>query len=713
MNEAVGQGTLSHQESEWTLYVWIVMRRWTIVAVAVLTAVVVALAYLRLTPPTYEASSLVRLRKTVPIQIFGMDQMPPAQQESLDLKTATQLVTTYLTAKEALTLLQKASLQDRVSRTTREYLRLLSPQEILKFTSTTPIEPDLVRITVRHPLPEVAAALANGLAEAFVQRLNRETRAEASNERRFIESQLRLIERQLRQLDVALASAYRQLKTVDVSAETKALIDAVRTYLTDLVTTESELRLLNANLTKVREMAARQGPILSAEVLKEDPAVAELRRQLAALEIERATLTARYTPEHPAVKEVNDRISTLRGAINQRLKEAVKGIEAVPNPAYAAWQQHLMDIETRRLAAEARRQALLTLLQQARKQMERLPEDRRRIGELDRRLRVLEQAYTNLLGRLQDAQIREASRLGNALVADVATVPHHPVSPNPSRVTLFALVLGLILGVSGALLLELSQSPVTTTEEIRHLLGASVLGLIPKTRPELTRERVVDLMQSRRRTAEAIRILRSNLKFLSQKRPFKVLAVTSPTAGDGKTFLTAALGLAYAQDGYRVILVDADLRHPTLHQRLNLTNGVGLSEVLSGTVPLDEALQAGPVPNLWLLPSGVPPSSPAELLDTPAMQRLLNTLKERADLILIDTPPLLAVTDTVVLAPFVDGLLIIVTSQSPRFMLVKVREQLELVEARLLGAVLNRITSRSLRGYYYYGYGYYYYSEPE
>lgn len=704
------------EESEVVVYLWMFFRRWPVIVAAILLTLTATLIYSRMTPPIYEAKSMVRIRKPTPVQVFD-SLRPQLERESLDLKTAAQLITTYLTAQRALDLLQRPPLAKRMSRTTREYLRLISPHEILQVTKTTPLEPDLVSIAVRHPIPEVAAAFANGLAEAFVQRLNQETRAEASAERRFIENQLKAIEGQLRQLDITIAQVYRQLRTVDVSEETKSLIEALRTLTTDLQTAESELRSLQSSLAKMRQAVAQQSPVLSVEVLKEDPIITELQRQLAAAQVDRANLLARYTPDHPAVQEVDERIKTLMTTIRQRANRVVKGVETVPNTLYTALQQQLMELELRRFSTEARRQALLTLLQQVQKQMERLPEDRRKIGELTRRLQVLEQTYTNLLGRLQDAQIREASRLGNAVIADIATVPKSPVSPNLFRLLLFALVAGLVLGVGTAILLEKTQMTLETADELRRLLDAPVLGLIPKTRRELTQEQIVELMQSQRRTAEAIRTLRANLKFLSRKRPFRTLLVTSLTAEEGKTFLVTALGLAYAQDGYRVILVDADLRHPDIRRRLKLKEGAGLREVLEGTASLDEALQAGPIGNLWVLTAGTPPPSPVELLDSPAMSQVLNALKERADLVIIDSPPVLPVTDAVVLAPLMDGVLLVTTAQTPRPALLKAREQLELAEATLLGAVLNKITGKSVRGgYYYYGYyGYYYtyYGSPD
>jgi len=695
------------QESEWLLYFWMVSRRLPLVIFVVLLVMVAAAGYIFVTPRLYEASSMVRLRKPAPIIVSPQPAQPQQPNEVMDLKTATQLVTTYLTAQEALRLLRDGNSPVQVSKATREYLRMLNPQEALQIVSARGIEPDLVRISVRHHLPEVASALANGFAEAFVRRLNQEARAEASNERRFIESQLRQMEAELQRLDQNIAQVYRQLGSIDISEETKALIESARNYTLELLTVEAELQSVQHAIANLQKRLVQEGPLMSVEVLKEDPVVAELQRQLAAAEVERATLSTRYLPSHPAIKKLDERIAMLREQVSQQVNRKVKVSEAVPNPLYATLRQQLLDMEVKRISAEARRQALLTLLQQTRKQMERFPEDRRKVGELNRRLQVLEQAYINLLARLQDAQIREAARLGNAVIADVATVPLRPVSPNIVRMLLIALAIGLMLGVGLALMVGMARSLVETPEEVQILLGAPVLASIPKTREDLTQEKFLELMNSRRRIAESLRSLHANLRFLARKKPFKCLLVTSATGKEGKTFVSSSLAVTFAQTGHRVVLVDADLRHPNVHHYFNLnSDSSGLVGVLRDELAVSEALKAGPVENLWILPAGPTPQNPYMLLNSPKMKAVLQNLREMADIVIVDAPPLSSVADASLIIPLVDGILLVIAAgQIPRSVVLKVKEQLDLAGGYLLGCVINKVTPKNWRGYYYYDYG--------
>ena len=705
---------LEVQESEWLLYLWMISRRLPLIIFVVLLVMAAAVSYIFLTQHFYQANSLVRLRKPMPVWVSLQPNQPTSQDETLDLKTATQLVTTYLTAQEALRLLQDERSPVQVQKPIREHLKILSPQEVLQLVSAYGIEPDLIRITARHHLPEVAAALANGMAEAFVRRLNQEARAEALNERRFIESQLKQMEAELQRLDQNIAQVYHQLGSIDISEETRALIESARNYTLELLTVEAELQSVNHAIARLQKSLAQEGPVVSVEAFKEDPVVTELQRQLALAEVEHANLSTRYLPSHPAIKKLDERITMLREQVSKQVNKKVKVFETVANPLYASLRQQLLDMEVRRISAEARRQALLTLLQQTRKQMERFPEDRRKVGELNRKLQVMEQAYINLLSRLQDAQIREAAKLGNAVIADVATVPRRPVSPNIPLLLLIALMIGLMLGVGLALMLGMAKASVETPEEAQILLNAPVLASIPKTPSDLIQERFLELMNSRRRAAEALRSLHANLRFLARKKPFKCLLVTSTTGKEGKTFIASSLAVTFAQTGYRVVLVDADLRHPNVHNYFKLNGDTGgLADVLRDELTVGEALQTCPVENLWILPAGKMPQNPYMLLDSPKMKNLLQHLREMADIVIIDTPPLSPVADASLIVPLADGvLLVIAAGEIPRSVLVEVKEQLDLAGGHLIGSVINKVTPRNWRSYYYYYY-YYDYGEPE
>jgi tyrosine-protein kinase Etk/Wzc len=708
-----------HKPMDWGFYLWLLYRRLPLIIVLVVLALIAVGIYAYTSPKFYEAVSLVRLRKQSPPPLFG----PASQQQqtdTLDLKTATQLVATFLTAQEALRLVQEQKLSSmRVSASVRQYIGLLNAQEVLSFVSTASYEPDLIRISVRHTLPEVAAALANAIAEAFVARLNREARAEASNERRFIETQLQAVRAELQRLDKQIAEVKQQLNMVDVSEETRALVNSVRTYTSELLMAETELRSAMKAREQLQQLLAQEQPFVPMR--KENPVLAEMEKRLAELEAQRTQLLNRYLPTHPTIKRLEEQIAALRQEIARRQSERVIEVpDAAPNPRYASLYQQILDAERRRMELEERRKALASLLQQTYQQLRKFPEQQRRLGDLTRQLQVLEQAYMSLLSRLQDAQIREAAKLGNANIADVAVVPSRPVGPDLIRLITLALLGGLGLGLGLTFLMEFMRTTVTNSEEIKHLLGVPVLSVVPEARIGTEPDSIMRLMTSRRGAAEAIRTLRSNLRFLilrqSSDGKMQTFLVTSAVKGEGKSFISTTLAIAFAQTGKRVVLIDADLRKPDLHRLFGLDGDVGLANVLRDAASLESALLPTQLETLKLLPAGVLPkdsdaATPAELFSSEAMQHLLQRLKERFDIVLIDTPPMMAVTDPSILAPMTDGVLLVVElGHVSRSAVQEVKEQLELAQAKLLGVVINKASRK--RGYdyyrdYYYYHGYY------
>lgn len=709
-----------HKPIDWGFYLWLIYRRLPLILTLTVLALIGASIYAFTSPKFYEAVSLIRLRKQTPPGLFP--QQPNQQQgDTLDLKTATQLVTTFLTAQEALRLVQEQKLTGmKVSASVRQYLSTLSAQEVLTFVSTASYEPDLIRISVRYTIPEVAAVLANAIAEAFVARLNREARAEATNERQFIESQLKAVRAELQRLDKQIAEVKRQLNMVDVSEETKALVNSIKTYTAELLMAETELRGAMRAREQLQQILASEQPFVP--IRKENPVLAEMEKRLAELEAQRTQLLNRYLPNHPTIKRLDEQITALRKEIAQRQSERIVEVpDAAPNPRYASLYQQILDAERRRMELEERRKALATLLQQTQQQLQKFPEQQRRLGDLTRQLQVLEQAYMSLLSRLQDAQIREAARLGNATIADIAVVPSKPVGPDLVRVLLMALLGGLGFGLGLSLLLEFVKTTVTSSDELKHLLGVPVLSVIPEAKFSPEPDSLIRLMTSRRGAAEAVRTLRSNLRFMILRQSgdgkMQTFLITSAVKGEGKSFVAATLAIAFAQIGKKVVLVDADLRKPDLHQFFGVDGEVGLAQVLRDATSLDNALCSTSLETLKLLPAGVLPkesdaATPAELFSSEAMQHLLQRLKERFEVILVDAPPMMVVTDPSILAPMVDGVLLVVElGRMTRAAVQSVKEQLELAQARLLGIVINKASRKRgydyYRDYYHYYHGYY------
>ncbi len=287
-----------------------------------------------------------------------------------------------------------------------------------------------------------------------------------------------------------------------------------------------------------------------------------------------------------------------------------------------------------------------------------------------------------------------------------ADVPTSPSSPRTLVNIALGLLIGLALGLAYAFIREALDTRITSVEEVSEIHGSAPLGMIPfdadmKNHPLVSLTPQSDL-------AEAFRAIRTNLQFVDVDNPPKVVVVTSSMPGEGKTVTSCNLAIAVAQTGLRVALVEGDLRRPTISGILKIEGSVGLTDVLSGAVPLKEAIVGWNRGLVAVLPSGGRVPNPSELLGSHAMKALLEFLRENFDLVIIDAPPLLPVTDAAVIANAADGALVVVREgQTTREQLTRALGALEQADASILGTVVNFVpTTRSGHDGYGYGYGY-------
>ncbi len=282
-----------------------------------------------------------------------------------------------------------------------------------------------------------------------------------------------------------------------------------------------------------------------------------------------------------------------------------------------------------------------------------------------------------------------------------------PVSPRPVRNFLLGGLLGLLVGVAAAVLRDVLDTSVRSPETLQRLEGGSYLASVGADRTA-RRAPLIGEGSGRSARAEELRHLRTNLSFVEVDKSVRVMTVTSAVAAEGKSTIAANLALVFAEAGNRVVLLDADLRKPRLAEIFDIEGAVGLTNVLAGQVPLDSVLQPWGAGRLFILPSGTCPPNPSELLGSRAMADLLGSLRDRFDMVIIDTPPLLPVTDAAVVAAHADGSILVV--RYGRTSIGQVRsalQALQAVEARVFGYVLNMMPTKGSRRkdyYYYYGY---------
>ncbi|MGH2739328.1 MAG: polysaccharide biosynthesis tyrosine autokinase [Actinomycetota bacterium] len=317
--------------------------------------------------------------------------------------------------------------------------------------------------------------------------------------------------------------------------------------------------------------------------------------------------------------------------------------------------------------------------------------------------------------QLSSLATSENLRVGE--IVETAQLPSSPASPNHVTNGLVALLVGAAAGVGLAFLRERLDDRLQGREDLETRAGAPTLAVVPTIHAwtKATETPLVAATNPKSSPAEAYRTLRTGLTFLAAQHGVKTLLVTSPQSGEGKTATVANLGVVLADSGKRVVIVSADLRKPRLHRFFGASNNRGLSNILTDETHLMDALVRGGVKNLRLVPSGPVPSAPADVLGSEAMANVLTNLREMADLVLIDSPPVLVVADATTLARHADAVLLVADAETTtRGSVTDARQQLEQVDAFVLGSVLNNFdpaTARSSPYYYRYYYSYRY-EEP-
>ncbi len=465
----------------------------------------------------------------------------------------------------------------------------------------------------------------------------------------------------------------------------------------------ARLNSLNESVTKAKtsrlqkEAAYRQLGNIKADqagadnypAIERNPTIQEIKLQLANLTGEKARLSQRYGPLHPEMEKIEKQIDS---SVARLHAETAKALESIANDYRTAV------VEERNLSG---------LLEEQKRQAIELNRKNITYSILEREAESERQVYNALLQQEKELRVVGNSRANNVQIMDEAEVPGGPYTPNHSRDWLMAVVFGLALGVAVAYATDYLDDSVKLPDDVTQRLELPLLGLVPAVRggkpPVLTGPVPHDF-------AEAFRSLRTSLVFTNGSAGKRTIAVTSTQPLEGKTTTACNLAVALAIGGARVMLIDADMRRPGLHRTMGLRNEVGLSHILTGQARLSEAIQPTSNDTLFVMTAGRVPPNPSELLSSERMRQLLANIEAGPfDWLIIDTPPVLAVTDAVILAPHMSGLVFVIGAEmTRRAHAERAIQTLRSGQPNIVGAVLNRVDLDSNRYYYsrYYGYHY-------
>ena len=578
---------------------------------------------------------------------------------------------------------------------------------------------NIINIQVVSPNPREAELVANTIAKAYrlynIQEKNKKT----IETKAFIERQLELTSKKLKQAEHELQTFKEGYALVAIDEQTKNLLTRIHLAESEHAKIKTERRQVASQLRTVRKMNVEATDKLLGAlfVADADSPVYALKEKLSELLLKRQTLLIHLTEKHPQVVEIDDQIQAV-------IQEARKEL--------AAQLHSLKTQETN----------ILLNLHQLKKENQTIPEKALHLVRLQREVDLQATLYSQLKTRHQETLIQASGQVEEVSIVRPAVMPNEPFNiPSKFIIVVTGIVMGLILGVILAFGVEVFDTSMGTIEDVEESLQVPVLGIIPFLGKEdksgkgiSERMRARDLIahyDPKSLAAEAFRSLRTNLQFMSLEIKGKSFLVTSSFVQEGKTLNVVNLALSVAQTGDKVLLIEADLRKPLIHKNFGLSKEPGLTDyvlgnydweevinniadVMLGDFEMDDILRTPGLDNLHILTAGTRPPNPTEILSSDRFREFLKEVRQQYDYIFIDAPPILPVADATEIAPLVDGVVMVYTvGRIGRGVLKRAKSTLDNVDAKVLGVILNNVKPEVGPDYFRYHAQHYYGPEME
>lgn len=693
-------------------YLEILRKRMWVVIACVAVGVTGAVLYTMRLPKIYQASATVVVNPQAP-RVFGsqVDEVFElgtgsywSNQEYYN--TQLDIIVGFPLARETASKpYQGGTFTDRLApRAAHPNLsdgdRLDLAAEVLKgkLSAAQAKESRIVSINVRDVDGAFAQALANEHVKSYLAYMRGKRMKGSDKVSKFLATESDAAEADLRAAEVALYEFRKSHDILSVSLEDKQSILAA-----DITRYSSALGDARVKRTELGSQL-RKAQSLKGEEVIESPVFALVGSSDAY-----DTLKNQYQLERQKLDEVKG----LWGPKSDNYVTQQRKVDQIYAGLQAEARRAVRELEVRHSAAQATEAALSG-------ELERLKQEAIALGplaidynRLARQQKAAEDNVSMLRGRQRTSEQEGRNEQTNVEEHEYSRGAYL-VYPRMTVNVILAFMATLLLGVGLAFVLDYLDRTIKTADDVERLVGAPLLGIIPivaETGDDPKAQVDRDLYVFRNPTsqaAECCRSIRTNILFSAADRPMKTITVSSPRPREGKTTTTLYMGTTMAQSGQRVLIVDTDLRRPRLHKSLGVSKNRGLTNLILGDASIDDVIKTTDIPNLFILPSGPQPPNPAELLLTNRFKQVLAELEARFDRILLDSPPVLAVTDAVVLARLSSGVMLI--AQAGKTLLDDVAysaRQFRDIDAPILGVILNDmdLNDRRYGGYYYYGYG--------
>lgn len=601
---------------------------------------------------------------------------------------------------------------------------------------------DMIKISITAPSPFEAAYIANTVAEVYKEQNQIASQEEVRKVKDFLGEQLDIFQAQLQQSEQALKEYKENEKVVALPQEIEELVSKLAEVESIYREAELELNSNRERLQYIDEQLGQSKKNLNMQNILTAPFLKELNQKMVELETAKtkyiATLINQgvYDPNDPTIRNYDEQAKLLEEKLKAGITQLATAETGDPITLSEELFQRKIEVEASIQSLLPKVAALKKIVDEYNRELEKIPERSLKLAQLERSARLDEKITLMMKEKYEESRITEVGQLGNVRIIDPAKPDYFPIRPKKKMNILLGIIMGLGLGIGITFVLEYFDNSVRSAEDIERL-GMPILGSIPIIKLEEATQklkkhgnhssenglntqeartiagRLITHFAPKSPISEAYRSLRTSIQYARADLPLQTIAITSPGPQEGKSTTVANLAIAFAQMGTKVLLVDTDLRRPVLHSIFNLSRAKGISNYLVGKISLDEAILDTNIDNLSLMPCGTLPPNPSELLGSKAMKRCIAELKDRFDIILFDSPPIMAVTDAAVLSSEVDGVILVVKAgQTDRNAVLRSYEILKNLPNRILGALLNVVNVEGIYGsYYYYYYHYYYYGK--
>jgi capsular exopolysaccharide synthesis family protein len=650
---------------------WLILKQRWVPAVSMFSCIsALTVGAVCLQKPVYKADGKLFIRRVNQTSaVTGMGEqigsLDGVAQQSNPVKTEVEVISSIPLIQKTITALNLKE-EDDTPLKAKDFLKKHFKVKNLPLT-------DVLQLSYQSNDPQEAAAVVNKLMNLYIENNQLVNRAAAGAAGYFIGIQLPQSQKAVRQAEIALLKFRQQNYVVNLDEEAKSTVSIIKDLEGKITETQAELANANAryaNLQSKVNLSSDQG--IAVNSLNQSLGVQNVLKEYQQTEDELSVQRTVYQDNHPTIVTLKLKAAALKALLQKRIEEA--GVQQqVPNrnlqigESKQKLNEELVKIEAERLGLANQLKKLSDNLTTYKQRMNILPKLEEQQRELQRQLDAAQSTYEILLKKFHEVSVAQNESLVNGRIIEPAEVPDKRSLKQPAITLGLGMMIAILASGATIAILEVSDKSITTLKQARELFGYTLLGTIPNWSKKATAnaqdtERAIPQVPVRNNShlliAEAYRMIQANLKFLSSDKTLQVIVVTSSIPKEGKSTVSANLAATMAQLGRRVLLVDADMRHPIQHHIWSLTNATGLSDVIVGQAEFQTSVTEV-MTNLEVLPSGVIPPTPLALLDSKRMASLIESFSEQYDFVIIDAPPLIVAADALTLGKMTDGVLLV------------------------------------------------------